>query len=259
MSLLSHILAATVISSLISVLVAAQVSFGALGTIVRRLVSLSVGLLLATAIINILPEAMSSGANVHHLSWTFLGGILFLLCLEKLAVFRHSHHHEGDGHDHHHGHDHQQAGSGGLGILLGDSVHNFTDGMMVAAAFMTDVKLGWVTALAVAAHEIPQEIGDFIVLLNAGYTRKRALLFNLISGLASMLGALLTFFLVESTRPLLPFLLMVTVSSFIYVALTDLIPSMQQARNWKDSAERIGLLALGVGIVVVLSSAQHSH
>ncbi len=254
MSLLGHILAATVFSGLISVLVAARVSFGALGTIVRRLVSLSIGLLLATAIINILPEAMSSGANVHYLSWTFLGGLLFLLSLEKLAVFRHSHHHEGDGHDHHHGHDHQQAGSGGVGILIGDSVHNFTDGLMVAAAFMTDIKLGWITALAVAAHEVPQEIGDFIVLLNAGYTRSRALLFNMLSGCASVIGALCAYFLIEATRPLLPYMLMVTVASFVYVALTDLIPSMQQSRHWKDSAERFGLLALGVGIVVVLAS-----
>jgi zinc and cadmium transporter len=256
-TVLAHIVGATLIGGLVSILIAAQVSFSALGTIVRRLVSLSIGLLLATAVINILPEAMSSGANVHHLSWTLLAGILFLLCLEKLAVFRHSHHHEGDGHDHYHGHDQQQAGSGGIGILLGDSVHNFTDGIMVAAAFMTDIKLGWITAAAVAAHEIPQEIGDFIVLLNAGYTRSRALLFNLISGFASVLGGLCGYFLIESTRPLLPFMLMVTVASFIYVALADLIPSMHQSRTWKDSAERLGLLALGVGVVVLLSSAHH--
>lgn len=255
---LFYIILATGGSGLISIYLAAYLSFGSLGKLVRRLVSLSVGLLLATAILNILPEAIESGANVRWLAWTFLTGLLVFISLEKLAVFRHSHHHEGDGHDHHKGHDHEQAGQSGLGILLGDSIHNFSDGLMIAAAFMTDVKLGVVTALAVTAHEVPQEVGDFIVLINAGYTRKRALIYNLISGLGAVLGGVIGYFFLEAANGILPYALMVVVSSFIYIALADLIPSMQQARDWKVSLERTGLLLLGVLIVVVLGFF-HQH
>jgi zinc and cadmium transporter len=247
---LAHIVAATLIAGFVSIFLAAQLSFGALSKIVKQLVSLSVGLLLASAILNVLPAAINSGANVDGLAWTFLISLIFLMCLEKLAVFRHTHHHEGDGHDHHHGHDHEQAGTGGLSILLGDSVHNFADGVMVAAAFMVDIRLGWITAFSVAAHEIPQEIGDFIVLLNAGYSRARALLYNGLSSVAAVLGGVLAYFALEATNAWLPYVLMVTVASFIYVALADLIPSMQASRNWRNSGGQFVLLMLGVGIVV---------
>lgn len=252
MIVLAHIIAANFIAGIASVWLAAQLSLGSMANFVKQLVSLSVGLLLATATINILPEAINSGANVDGLSWTFLLSLLFLIALEKLAVFRHTHHHEGDGHDHEHGHDHHQAGVGGVAILVGDSVHNFADGVMVAAAFMVDIRLGWITAFSVAAHEIPQEIGDFIVLLNAGYSKSRALFFNLLSGVASLIGGVAGYFLLDSVNTLLPYILMITVASFMYVALADLIPSMQASRSWKDSASRFGLMALGVGVVCLI-------
>jgi zinc and cadmium transporter len=252
MIVLTHIIVANLIAGLASVWLAARLSLGSMANFVKQLVSLSVGLLLATAIINIMPEAINSGANVDGLAWTFLLSLLFLIALEKLAVFRHTHHHEGDGHDHEHGHDHHQAGVGGVAILVGDSVHNFADGVMVAAAFMVDIRLGWVTAFSVAAHEIPQEIGDFIVLLNAGYSKSRALFFNLLSGVASLIGGVAGYFLLDSVNTLLPYILMITVASFMYVALADLIPSMQASRSWKDSASRFGLMALGVGVVCLI-------
>ncbi len=256
---LIHIVLATLVSGLLSVFLAAWLSFGLLSKIVNRLVSLSVGMLLASAILNLLPEAVESGANVHGLAWTFLGGLIAFISLEKLSVFRHSHHHEGDGHDHAHGHDHDQAGQGGMVILVGDSIHNFSDGLMIAAAFLADIRLGWMTAFAVAAHEIPQEIGDFMVLLNAGYSKSRALLFNALSGLSSVVGGVIGYYFLSGATAWLPYALMITMRSFVYIALADLIPSMQQARNWRDSGERFFLLIVGVGLIALLSSAHHAH
>jgi zinc and cadmium transporter len=256
--ILLQIVVATGFGGLLSVLLAATLTFTAIAKVVQRLVSLSVGLLLATAILTVLPESINSGANVDRLAWIFLLSLLFLVFLEKIAIFRHNHHHEGDGHEHHHGHDHAQAGAGGLGILVGDSVHNFADGVMVAAAFLIDPKLGWITAFSVLAHEVPQEIGDFVVLVNAGYSRQRAIFFNLLSGLACVLGGILGYFFLNNLNEVLPYVLMITVASFIYVALADLLPSIQASTNVKDSAERFGLLLLGVAIVCVIRLF-HSH
>ena len=149
-----------------------------LSKIVHHLVSLSAGVLLATALLDILPEAFSAKAPPQALFATLLGGLLFFFLLEKAELYRHSHHHEGDEHHHHHGFDRAQAGRGGWSVILGDSIHNFCDGIIIAAAFLADTRLGAVTSLAIIAHEIPQEVGDYIVLLNAGFSRARALFFN---------------------------------------------------------------------------------
>ncbi len=254
--LLASIIAATLIGGVISVFLAATLSEKAIARTANSLVSLSVGLLLATATLSILPEAINSGANVNGLAWVFLLSLLAIIFLEKIALFRHSHHHERDGHDHHEGYDKEQAGRGGLGILVGDSVHNFADGVMVAAAFIADIRLGWITAFAVLAHEIPQEISDFIVLRSAGYSRPRALLFNTLSGLAAVIGGVAGYLLLDSLSNLLPYALMITVSAFLYVALADLIPSMQASRDLRESAHRFGLMGLGV-IAVVLMALMH--
>ena len=128
-------------------------------------------MLLATALLDVLPEAFSAQAPPQALFATLLGGLLFFFLLEKAELYRHSHHHEGDEHHHHHGFDRQQAGRGGWSVIVGDSIHNFCDGIIIAAAFLADTRLGVVTALAIVAHEIPQEVGDYIVLLNAGFSR----------------------------------------------------------------------------------------
>ena len=158
-------------------------SFALLSKVVERMVSLSVGIMLATSLLHALPEAFGKGADPRSLFATLLGGLLTFFVLEKLAILRHSHHHEGDGHHHAHGHDAHQAGKSGWMILVGDGMHNFTDGILIAAAFLANPELGILTALAIVAHEIPQEIGDFIVLLNAGFSRLRAYLFNLLCSL----------------------------------------------------------------------------
>ena len=193
---LFYIVIATLAGGVLSVFIAASLTVALLGKVVKGMVSLSAGVLLGTALLHVLPEAFESQAGARELFLTLLGGLLFFWLLEKAELYRHVHHHEGDGHHHHHHFDAQQAGRGGLSVLVGDSIHNFCDGVIIAAAFLADPGLGVVTALAIVAHEIPQEAGDYIVLLNAGFTRRKALLYNALSGLAAVAGGVLGYFLV---------------------------------------------------------------
>ena len=257
--ILASIIAATLLSGLVSVAAAAWLSFGVLSTLVPRMVSLSAGILLGAAILHLLPEAFESQADLHALSWTLLAGIVGFFLLEKSAVLRHSHHHEGDGHGHHHGHDRREAGPGGILILVGDSIHNLADGFLVAAAFLADPTLGWLTAAAIAAHEIPQEIGDFIVLLNAGCTRRRALAYNAISGLAAVVGGIAGYVSLQSTKEALPFVLVLAASSFVYIALADLVPDMQRQRRRDESTVQVALLLAGIAAIATLTSLTHAH
>ncbi len=263
---LAHILAANLIGGLFSLLAAAWLSMTLLSGIVGRLVSLSAGLLLGTAVLHLMPEAFESRTDIHALTWTLLLGIVGFFLLEKFAVLRHNHHHEGDGHHHHHGHDHEEAGPGGLLILVGDSIHNFADGILIAAAFMADIKLGWLTTFAVAAHEIPQEIGDFIVLLNAGFSKGKALLFNALASLASLAGGLVGYLALQGSRDLLPHVLMLAVASFVYIALADLVPDMHKesargGHGWRDrkTLQQLLLMGLGVATVALLTGMAHRH
>jgi zinc and cadmium transporter len=255
---LLYIVLATAAGGLLSVAVAATLTVGVLSRLVKGLVSLSAGVLLGTALLHVLPEAFESQASAHDLFLTLLAGLIFFWLLEKAELYRHVHHHEGDGHDHHHHFDAQQAGRGGISILVGDGIHNFCDGVIIAAAFLADTHLGIVTALAIVAHEIPQEAGDFIVLLNAGFSRARALLYNALSGLASVLGGIAGYFAVGPFEAIFPYLLVVASSSFIYVAVADLLPQLQQRLNWRETATQIGLLAAGLGLVLLVARL-HAH
>jgi zinc and cadmium transporter len=254
---LTYIVLATLSGGLLSVFVAATLTVGVLSRVVRDLVSLSAGVLLGTALLNVLPEAFEGDAEPQALFATLLGGLLFFFLLEKAELYRHQHHHEGDTHHHHHGFDRQQAGRGGLLVLLGDSIHNFCDGVIIAAAFLADVQVGIVTALAVVAHEIPQEVGDYIVLLNAGLSRRRALAYNALSGLASVLGGVLGYFVVGAWQPLFPYLLVIAASSFIYVAVADLIPQLQHRLSWRDTMLQLLWLAAGLALIVLAASMLH--
>ena len=254
MSVLQSILLVTALAGTASVLVAASFSLSLLSKMVHSMVSVSVGILLATALLHSLPEAFTmTGVNPQLLFATLLAGLLGFFLLEKIALLRHSHHHEGDGHGHHHGHDAEVAGRSGWMILVGDGLHNFVDGVLIAAAFMADYQVGIFTAIAIIAHEIPQEIGDFIVLLNAGFTRTRALMYNLICGLAAVLGGVLAYFFLESAHAAIPYLLVIAASSFIYIAVSDLIPQMHRRPHWAESLRQTILIACGVGFVILLS------
>lgn len=256
---LLYIVLATFAGGLLSVLIAASLTLGVLSRVVQHLVSLSTGVLLSTALLNVLPEAFEGKASPQHLFATLLGGLLFFFLLEKAELYRHGHHHEHDEHHHHHGFDVQQAGRGGWSVLLGDSIHNFCDGIIIAAAFLADTRLGLVTALAIIAHEIPQEVGDYIVLLNAGFTRGKALLYNAVSGLAAVVGGVLGYFVVGAWEALFPYLLVVASSSFIYVAVADLIPQLQHRLSWRETVMQLLWLAAGLGVVLVAGHFLHEH
>ena len=248
---LLYIIAATLAGGLLSVGVAAWLTVAALSRVVKNLVSLSAGVLLGTALLQVMPEAFESQAPPQALFATLLAGLLFFWLLEKAELYRHAHHHEGDGHEHQHAFDQQQAGRGGYSVLVGDAIHNFCDGIIIAAAFLADPMLGVVTAVAVVAHEIPQEAGDYIVLLNAGFPRRKALLYNALSGLAAVAGGVAGYFLVGPWAALLPYLLVVASSSFIYVAVADLLPQLQQRLSWRETVAQVAWLAAGLGVVLL--------
>ncbi len=254
---LGWIVLATGLGGLLSVLIAAGLTVALLSKIVHHLVSLSAGVLLATALLDVLPEAFSGKASPQALFATLLGGLLFFFLLEKAELYRHSHHHEGDEHHHTQGFDRQQAGRGGWSVIMGDSIHNFCDGIIIAAAFLTDFRLGVVTSLAIIAHEIPQEVGDYIVLLNAGFTRGRALFFNAVSGMAAVVGGVIGYYVVGPWQSLFPYLLVIASSSFIYVAVADLIPQLQHRLTLKETVAQLSWLAAGLGIVLLAITQLH--
>jgi zinc and cadmium transporter len=259
---LFYIVLATLAGGLLSVLIAALLTVSLLGKVVKSLVSLSAGVLLGTALLHVLPEAFESQAEPQALFATLLAGLLFFWLLEKAELYRHMHHHEGDGHGHHHHFDAQQAGRGGYSVLVGDGVHNFCDGIIIAAAFLADTQLGIVTALAIVAHEVPQEAGDYIVLLNAGFSRRKALLYNMISGAAGVVGGVVGYFLVGPWEALFPYLLVVASSSFIYVAVADLLPQLQQRLTWRETLSQVSWLGGGLAIVLLaraLLEQGHAH
>jgi zinc and cadmium transporter len=248
--ILISILLATTIAGVISISAAAVFSFALLSKVVERMVSLSVGIMLSTSLLHALPEAFESKADPRSLFATLLAGLLCFFMLEKLAILRHSHHHEGDGHHHAHGHDAKEAGRAGWMILVGDGLHNFTDGILIAAAFLANPELGIVTGLAIIAHEIPQEIGDFIVLLNAGFSRMRAYVFNLLCSLMAVAGGLLGYFTLDRASELIPYVLVFAASGFIYIAVSDLMPQMQRRATVRESVPQV--LLIGVGVLIVL-------
>jgi len=257
MSTLGYIVLANFIATFVSLCLAALLGFKVLGKLVDKLVPVSAGLLLATAITHLLPEAFHSEADPHALGWAILGGILGFFLLEKLALIHHTHHHEGDHHHHDHGHDAHEAGRGGVPILVGDAFHNFADGVVIAGAFLVDTSLGWAATLAVMAHEIPHEVGDFMILLNAGFTRRRAFAFNLLSGMSAVLGGVIGYFVLDTMQSLLPFALAIAAASFIYIALSDLLPEMMRRSSLAKSLPEEELVLTGIAIAALATGFSH--
>jgi zinc and cadmium transporter len=257
--LLGTIVLASASIGAVSVLAAAFAAFKLKPIALERMVSFSIGLMLATSLLHAVPEAIESKTDLDALMYTLLASILGFFLLQKFALLRHNHHHEHDGHDHHHGHDAHLAGSGGWLIVLGSSFHNFTDGVVIAAAFLTDVRLGFVTALAIAAHEIPHKLGDFVILLNAGFSRSRALLLDVLSSATVVLGGIIGWWFLGSAQTIVPYMLMVAAGSFIYIAMSDLIPYVQHQSRVRDVIPQVSLIALGVGLVWLLHDLAHAH
>jgi zinc and cadmium transporter len=232
------------------------IAFSVLGGLLSAAAG-ATGTLLGAAFLGLLPEALDSVARdgAHWVTLSVLAGLVFFFLLEKMVIWRHCHEEHCEGHTDNPGADTHVAV--GTLILVGDAIHNFVDGVLIAAAFLSDVRLGVVTSLAVAAHEIPQEVGDLAILLHSGYSRRRAFTYNLAVSFTTVAGALCAFVGLSQLEAALPYVLAVAASSFIYVAVADLIPGLHARTELRDSVHQVSLMVLGIGLVYGLDRALH--
>jgi len=257
MSTFASITLATVLGGVASVLAAALVSLSAPKRWVNTLISFAIGALLGAAFLEILPHAFEDTESPRTLSAVVLGGILVFFVLEKLVLWRHCHTEHCEAHEPGSpAHDH---GRSGVLVLIGDSFHNFVDGVLIAAAFMESTPLGIVTAAAVIAHEIPQEIGNFVVLLHSGFAKTRAFALNLLSSLAMVLGAWLAYFSLQSTHGVTNTLLALAAASMIYVAMSDLIPGLHKRPELGATVQQVSLILLGIATIWFTGRLTHAH
>lgn len=281
-STLTYIMMSSLLGGVLSVSLAALFALNVRTAWVPMLVSYAIGAMLGAVFLEILPHAFSIAGNVESVSATLLLGLLLFFVLEKLVIWRHCHgdhcevhalHTEEDcpqtqpkvttagggtkykavavqppsvllGHSHAH-----DGGRSGLMIMIGDTFHNFIDGILIAAAFTADIKLGAVTALAIIAHEIPQEVGDFLILLHSGYSKKQALIFNLVSSLATLVGGLMAYYALQFVQSWIPIILGLAASSLLYVAVADLIPGLHRRTELRATLSQVLLISLGVGTI----------
>ena len=219
---------------------------------VPMLVSFAIGTLLGAAFLEVIPHAFSQG-EPHQAASAILAGIFGFFVLEKLLLWRHCHTEHCEVHDQHAApHDH---GRSGLLIVVGDTVHNFVDGLLIAGAFLQSTELGVVAAVAIIAHEIPQEVGDFLILLHSGYSRARALAMNLVSSAATVLGGVIGYFALQYAADWEGILLGVVAASMIYVAVADLIPGLHRRPQLRDTASQALLIALGIATIAAIGAA----
>jgi len=264
MSTLTWIIIATLTGGLLSALIASVVLLFDDATrhrLIPHFISFATGALLGAAFLALLPHAVAGAGveNIHLLGGSVLAGLLVFFMLEKLVIWRHCHHDQCEAHEPN-AHDAVQAGrekASGTLILIGDGIHNAIDGVLIAAAFLTDLHLGLMTTIAVEAHEIPQEVGDFAILLRAGYTRKRAFLVNLLVSLTTVIGGVIAWTWLEAVHSLLPYVLAVAASSFIYVAVADLIPGMHQRTQARESIAQAVLIVAGVLVIFLTHEWAH--
>ncbi len=220
MSTLAWIVVASVVGALLSVISAAALALRASANQVPMLISYAIGALLGAVFLEILPHAFERTGSAHNLAAVILGGILFFFVLEKLVLWRHCHAEQCEAHDHHG--DPNDHGRSGMMIMVGDTIHNFVDGILIAAAFIADTGLGIVTALAIIAHEIPQEVGDFVILLHSGFSKAKAFAFNLAA------------------------------ASMLYVSVADLIPGLHRRPELRSTLEQVVLISLGIGSIALV-------
>jgi len=224
--------------------------------LIPHLVSYATGALLGAAFLALIPHSLEGKfkIDVHDLGMTILLGLLAFFVMEKLVIWRHCHSEHCEAHSEPLEHSHKTAGTL---VLIGDGIHNFIDGILIAAAFITDIHLGIVTSIAVATHEIPQEVGDFAVLLHSGFSRAKALFFNVLSSLTTVLGALLAYFSMENLQAYLPYVLAIAASSFIYIAVADLIPGLHKRTQLLVGFQQMLLISAGVITIYIAHSQLH--
>ncbi len=285
MTTLTWILAATVAGGVISVLGAWLIASRASAAQVPVLISYAVGALLGAVFLELLPHAFNRSDNLQTTAATLLGGLLLFFILEKLVLWRHCHIEECEAHDphettaaptaarlaaHHHGpmhahgtgsrngdtggHDH---GRSGMMILIGDTFHNFVDGVLIAAAFLADTQLGIVTAVAIIAHEVPQEVGDFLILLHSGYTKAHAFALNLLSSAAMVVGGVLGYYALHTMEQWIGTLISLAAASMLYVAVADLIPGLHRRPEIRATVMQVSLIALGIVTIWLVGEAAH--
>lgn len=277
-SVLVWIIVTSFAGGILSVSLAAVFALNLRTAWVPMLVSYAIGAMLGAVFLEILPHAFEKTVSVESISATLLFGLLLFFVLEKLVIWRHCHgdhcevhaiHTEAHCPDHAankdgtkfrpvaahgpsivqkhaHVHEHHDSGRSGMMIMIGDTFHNFVDGILIAAAFLLDIKLGMVTALAIISHEIPQEVGDFLILLHSGYTKKQAFIFNLVSSLATLAGGLIAYFALQYVMGWIPYILGLAAASMIYVAVADLIPSLHKRTELRSTLSQVSLISLGV-------------
>jgi zinc and cadmium transporter len=245
-STLTWIILVSLLGGAISVISAAFFALNTRSSWIPMLISYAIGALLGAVFLEILPHAFEAAESIESMAVTILLGILLFFVLEKLVLWRHCHGDECEAHMHAETHDH---GRSGLMIIVGDTFHNFVDGILIAAAFMVDINLGLVTALAIITHEIPQEVGDFLILLHSGYSKRQALLFNLLSSMATVAGGLLAYFALQTVQGWVPTILGLAAASMIYVAVADLIPGLHKRAQLKETLYQVILIALGIGSI----------
>ena len=257
MSVLSWIILASLLGGAMSVAAAAAFAFTARVAWVPHLISYAIGALLGAAFLEVLPNAVIASGDASGTGRVILFGLLGFFVLEKLEIWRHCHVEEVEGgqgikvvHLHDHGADHDH-GRSGLLIVVGDTFHNFVDGVLIASAFMADIRLGVVTALAIIAHEIPQEVGDFLILIHSGYTRTRAFMYNLMSSFATVVGGLLAYSALSRAEGVVPVMLGLAAASMIYVAVADLIPGLHKRTELKATIQQVILIAMGIASIAI--------
>jgi zinc and cadmium transporter len=259
MPLLAWILIFTVVGGALSALAAS--TFLAVPerwrtSLLPHLVSFATGALLSAALLGLLPHAIEGAGtqHSHRIGLTLLVGLLIFFVLEKLVLWRHCHQEVCEGHL---PHDHGRERASAWLILIGDGFHNVVDGVLIAAAFMTDVHLGVVTAIAVTAHEIPQEVGDLAILLHGGMSRSRALTLNLLTSVTSVIGGLAAYFALGNATQALPYALALAASSFLYIAVADLIPGLHRRVDPGSGASQLAVILLGVVVIYVSHALAH--
>ncbi len=271
MTTFTWILAATLVGGIVSVLGAWLIASRASAAQVPVLISYAVGALLGAVFLELLPHAFNRSDNLQATAATLLGGLLLFFILEKLVLWRHCHIEECEAHDPHtpglpaipvaatnghggHGHDH---GRSGMMILIGDTFHNFVDGVLIAAAFLADTQLGIVTAVAIVAHEVPQEIGDFVILLHSGYTRAQAFALNLLSSAAMVVGGMLGYYGLQTLQQWISTLICLAAASMLYVAVADLIPGLHRRPEIRATVQQVTLIALGIATIWLVGEVAH--
>jgi zinc and cadmium transporter len=256
MSTLGWIIGATALGGVLSMALAALFALNAKADWIPVLISYAVGALLGAAFLEVLPHAFEQASSVESVAGTVLAGILAFFVLEKLVLWRHCHQEQCEAHDPHEpAHDH---GRSGLMILIGDTFHNFVDGVLVAAAFLASTELGIVAALAIIAHEIPQELGDFVILLHSGYTKRAAFLLNLLSSAAMIAGGVLAYFTLQTMQHWVPPLLGLAAASMLYVSVADLIPGLHRRPELRATGQQVVLIGLGVGTIWLVGELSHA-